>query len=117
MPSKIKNNGFKNKKTNWLQRNKKLVLFILPFMLIGGFLLWRSFAGTALSISMDACANGKGYYIAQIDGTVSAFGDAKKDVGSPKSDNTKLYQGVVDIASTPNCQGYWAMTGAGRVLA
>lgn len=115
--SKTKNNKYKSKKTSWLQRNKRLALFIATFAVVGGFFLWRSFAGTALSISMDACANGKGYYIAQIDGTVTAFGAAKKDIGSPKSDNTKLYQGVVDIASTPDCQGYWVMTGAGRVMA
>ncbi len=66
-------------------------------------------ASTAPSIAAAVTPNGKGYWMVQTDGTVTAFGNAKTRHGGDAPD-------AVGIASTPSGKGYWIATRNGNVI-
>jgi predicted RNA-binding protein with TRAM domain len=66
------------------------------------------------SAGMATTPNGKGYWIAASNGSVSAFGNAQL-FGSLSG--THMNRPVVGIASTPNGGGYWMVASDGGVFA
>ena len=66
------------------------------------------------SAGMATTPNGKGYWIAETNGSVSAFGNAQL-FGSLST--THMNRPVVGIASTPDGGGYWLVASDGGVFA
>ncbi len=63
---------------------------------------------------MSATADGKGYWLAAMDGGVFAFGDAGF-YGSMGA--THLNQPIVGMASTTDGKGYWLVAADGGIFA
>ena len=69
------------------------------------------YAGPAV-VGLVSTADGRGYWMAQSNGTVRAFGDA-----SPLGDFTAPDQSIVAIAASRDHQGYWLVERNGAVHA
>jgi len=70
-----------------------------------------SAAPTAIAIAPTA--SGKGYWIADSDGTIETHGDARS-YGSPVS--THLNASIIGMATTPSGNGYWLLARDGGVF-
>ena len=71
-------------------------------------------AGSIDRVALVATPDGHGYWIADANGRVAAFGDAPALGGL---EGPSLTQPVVGMASTPDGRGYWLATAGGRVAA
>jgi hypothetical protein len=65
-------------------------------------------------VAIAATPDGKGYWLADQDGRVTAFGDAPSY--GPQT-SLRLGQPIVGIAATANGRGYWLVSSGGEVFA